>query len=127
MKKKLIIKKLIIFAFVIFFVGSYINQLITMRKIENEIATKQSQLEEIQEKNERLQEEVEKINSNSADYLEKLARERLGMIKPGEKVVNSSDENNKVPVWSYIVRALFLYQIISYGTRVIIVNFLPNV
>ena len=97
MKKKLIIKKLIIFAFVIFFVGSYINQLITMRKIENEIATKQSQLEEIQEKNERLQEEVEKINSNSADYLEKLARERLGMIKPGEKVVNSSYEKEANP------------------------------
>ena len=30
-----------------------------------------------------------KINSDSSDYLEKLARERLGMIKPGEKVVNS--------------------------------------
>ena len=63
-----------------------------MKKIESEIANKQYQLEEIQEKNERLQEEVEKINSNSASYLEKLARERLGMIKPGEKVVNSSDE-----------------------------------
>ena len=95
MKKKLIIKKLIIFAFVIFFIGSYINQLITMRRIESEIAVKQSQLEEIQEKNERLQEEVEKINSNSADYLEKLARERLGMIKPGEKVVNSSSDEKK--------------------------------
>ena len=54
-------------------------------------------MEEIQEKNERLQEEVEKINSNSADYLEKLARERLGMIKPGEKVVNSSDEKEANP------------------------------
>ena len=92
MKRKLIIKKLIIFTFVIFFAGSYIKQLIVMKKIQSEIADKQSQLEEIQEKNERLQEEVEKINSNSADYLEKLARERLGMIKPGEKVVNSSDE-----------------------------------
>ena len=96
MKKKLIIKKLIIFAFVIFFIGSYINQLITMKKIEGEIAVKQSQLEEIQEKNERLQEEVGKINSNSADYLEKLARERLGMIKPGEKVVNSSSDEKEV-------------------------------
>ena len=97
MKKKLIIKKLIIFAFVIFFGGSYINQLITTKKIESDIENKQSQLEEIQEKNERLQEEVEKINSNSADYLEKLARERLGMIKPGEKVVNSSDEKEANP------------------------------
>ncbi|WP_294378773.1 septum formation initiator family protein [uncultured Clostridium sp.] len=95
MKKKLIIKKLIIFAFVIFFIGSYINQLVTTRRIENEIAVKQAQLEEVQEKNERLQEEVEKINSGSADYLERLARERLGMIKPGEKVVNSSNNEKE--------------------------------
>ena len=97
MKKKSIIKKLIIFAFIIFFAWSYVNQFITMKKIEVEIADKQSQLEEVQEKNERLQEEVEKINSNSASYLEKLARERLGMIKPGEKVVNSSDEKESSP------------------------------
>lgn len=95
MKKKLIIKKLIIFAFVIFFIGSYINQLVTTRRIENEIAVKRAQLEEVQEKNERLQEEVEKINSGSADYLERLARERLGMIKPGEKVVNSSNNEKE--------------------------------
>ena len=60
-----------------------------MNRIQKEIDNKQLQLEEIQQKNDRLREEVEKINSDSADYLEKLARERLGMIKPGEKVVNS--------------------------------------
>ena len=91
MKKKSILKKLIILGFVVFFVGSYVRQIITMNRIQQEIDTKQSQLEEIQEKNERLQEEVEKINNDSAEYLEKLARERLGMIKPGEKVVNSDD------------------------------------
>ena len=56
-----------------------------------------TQLEEIEQKNERLQDEVDKINSDSEDYLEKLARERLGMIKPGEKVVNSSDEKEANP------------------------------
>ena len=40
------------------------------------------------------------------------------------KIVNSKDENRKVPVWSYIVRALVLYQVISYGTKLIVVNFL---
>ena len=39
----------------------------------------------MKEKNERLQEEVEK--SESDEYLEKLARERLNMIKPGETSV----------------------------------------
>ena len=92
MKKKLIVKKLVIIGFAIFFVFSYVRQIITMNRIKQEISDKQMQLEEIQQKNERLQDEVDKINSDSEDYLEKLARERLGMIKPGEKVVNSDDK-----------------------------------
>ena len=59
-----------------------------MNRIKKEIDNRLLQLEEVKQKNDRLQEEVEKINSDSAEYLEKLARERLGMIKPGEKVVN---------------------------------------
>ncbi|OOM82047.1 cell division protein FtsB [Clostridium puniceum] len=88
MGKKLILKKIIIAGFIVFFAFSYIRQCITMNRIQKEIDSKQSQLDEVKQKNDRLQEEVEKINSDSADYLEKLARERLGMIKPGEKVVN---------------------------------------
>ncbi len=88
MKKKLILKRIVIIGFIIFFVFSYIRQSITMNRIQNEIAGKQSQLDEVKQKNERLQDEVDKINSDSSDYLEKLARERLGMIKPGEKVVS---------------------------------------
>ena len=88
MKKKLTLKKLIIMAFLIIFGISYTRQIITMNRIENEIAKKQAELEELTEKNERLQEEVEKIDLNSESYIEKLARERLGMIKPGEKVIN---------------------------------------
>lgn len=89
MGKKLILKKIIIVGFIVFFAFSYIRQIITMNRIQKEIDNKQLQLNEVKQKNERLQDEVEKINSDSSDYLEKLARERLGMIKPGEKVVNS--------------------------------------
>ena len=88
MGKKLILKKIVIAGFIVFFAFSYIRQFITMNRIQKEIDIKQLQLEEVKQKNDRLQEEVEKINSNSEEYLEKLARERLGMIKPGEKVVN---------------------------------------
>jgi cell division protein DivIC len=96
MEKKLILKKVIIVGFIIFFAFSYIKQSITMNRIQKEIDEKQSQLNDVKQKNERLQDEVEKINSNSSDYLEKLARERLGMIKPGEKVVNGGtvDQNS---------------------------------
>lgn len=95
MKKKLILKRIVIAAFVVFFGFSYIRQSITMNRIQTEINNKQLQLDEVKQKNERLQDEVDKINSGSLDYLEKLARERLGMIKPGEKVVNSEivDQN----------------------------------
>jgi cell division protein FtsL len=89
MEKKLILKKVIIVGCIVFFVFSYIRQSVTMSRIQKEIDSKQLQLDEVKQKNERLQDEVEKINSDSSDYLEKLARERLGMIKPGEKVVNS--------------------------------------
>lgn len=96
MKKKLTFKKLIIISLASIFIFSYIKQEIAMHRIEKEIVGKQSQLEEIKQKNERLQDEVDKINSDSSDYLEKLARERLGMIKPGEKVVNNGtiEENS---------------------------------
>lgn len=93
MKKKLILKRIIIIGFIIFFVISYIRQSVTMSRIQKEISSKQQQLNEMKQKNERLQDEVEKINSNSPDYIEKLARERLGMIKPGEKVVNDEAIN----------------------------------
>jgi cell division protein FtsL len=89
MEKKLMLKKIIIAGCIVFFVFSYIRQSVTMSRIQKEIDSKQLQLDEVKQKNERLQDEVEKINSDSSDYLEKLARERLGMIKPGEKVVNS--------------------------------------
>ncbi|ABR32285.1 FtsB family cell division protein [Clostridium beijerinckii] len=93
MKTKLILKRTIITGFIIFFAFSYIRQSMTMNRIQKEIDSKQVQLNEIKQKNERLQDEVDKINSNSSDYLEKLARERLGMIKPGEKVVNGEITN----------------------------------
>jgi cell division protein DivIC len=88
MGKKLMLKKIIIVGCMVFFVFSYIRQSVTMNRIQKEIDSKQLQLDEVKQKNQRLQDEVEKINSDSSDYLEKLARERLGMIKPGETVVN---------------------------------------
>lgn len=91
MKKKSVLKKLIISVFLFIFCFGYFRQMITINRIEKEIQDKKSQLSEIKAKNERLQDEVNKIDEESLDYLERLARERLGMIKPGEKVVNSEE------------------------------------
>ena len=45
-------------------------------------------MEYLKEENEKLQAEVESAQSNH-EYIEKLARERLGLIKDGEQVIES--------------------------------------
>jgi len=59
MEKKLILKKIIIAGCIVFFVFSYIRQSVTMNRIQKEIDSKQSQLDEVKQKNERLQDEVQ--------------------------------------------------------------------
>lgn len=87
MKRKLTVKKLIILVLAVVFLCGFIRQEKTIRRIEEERVSKEAQLKEAQEKNERLQEE--KSKSQSEDYVEKLARERLNMIKEGEFTTES--------------------------------------
>lgn len=86
MKRRLNYKNLIILVLVVFFAFNYIRQEKAMNRIAKEVAQKEAELKELKLKTERLQDEVDK--SNSDEYLEALARERLKMIKPGEKIVN---------------------------------------
>lgn len=105
MKNKLMIKKLIIVGFIIFFAFSYIRQRIEINRIEKEIANKQSQLQDVKEKNERLQDEVEKINSDSLDYLEKLARERLEWLSQVKRLLIAVQQN-QVLINFYFIKEL---------------------
>lgn len=90
MKKKFKPKKLLyvfIFAYVCYIFAS---QQVTMYRIKKQIADKQLQEQKIKEKNEKLQDEVKM--SKTDDYVEKLARERLGLIKQGETpVINAKN------------------------------------
>lgn len=83
MKKKLTLKNLIFLVISIVFVIAFIRQKETIKRIEKDKQAKQVQLQELKETNERLQEENDKAQSD--EYLEQLARQRLNMIKPGEK------------------------------------------
>lgn len=85
MKKK-IKGKNIIFALLLFYVGYiFINQQITMHKIKDEIADKKIEEQKTKEKNKKLQDEVKMSKTDM--YMEKLARERLGLTKQGETPV----------------------------------------
>ena len=91
MKRRLTFKStIIILLFSMFIIGS-IRQELTMKRIQKEIVESEEELRNLKEKNFKLQAELESTPSN--EYLEKLARERLGMVKKGEIVVSSQEEN----------------------------------
>ena len=62
-----------------------------MKRIQEDIVISQKELEELKDKNSKLEADLKKVDSN--EYIEKLARDRLGMIKEGEKIVNPKTQN----------------------------------
>lgn len=91
MKRRLTFKSTIIILLFAVFIISFIRQELTMKRIQQDIVTSQEELKNLKDKNIRLQAELDSTPSD--EYLEKLARERLGMVKEGEVVVNSQKEN----------------------------------
>ena len=90
-KKQLTLKRLVIVFIFAIFIFNYIKQEITMKRIQEDISISQKQLKELKDKNSKLEADLKKVESD--EYIEKLIRERLGMIKEGEKVVNSQKQN----------------------------------
>ena len=91
MKKNVNLKGIIIVLFIGFFSISVIKQVIVLKRIKSDISTQAQELEELKEKNIKLQAELDRAQSNN-EYLEKLARERLGLIKEGEQQIIPSNE-----------------------------------
>ena len=86
MKKRLTLNKVIII--VIFAVFILIRQGVALKRIKENLSVERQNLNQLKEENEKLQAEVESAQSNH-EYIEKLARERLGLIKDGEQVIES--------------------------------------
>ena len=93
MKKKLTLTNIILIVLISIFCISFIRQEVAMNRIEKQIIEKQKELDKLKETNDKLKNEAEMTSSD--EYIEKQARERLGMIKPGEKVVIEEKEENK--------------------------------
>ena len=91
MKKNVNLKGIIIVLVIGFFSISVIKQVIVLKRIKSDISTHAQELEELKEKNIKLQAELDRAQSNN-EYLEKLARERLGLIKEGEQQIIPSNE-----------------------------------
>lgn len=93
MKKNINLKGIIVVLVIGVFSISLVKQLTVLRRIKNDIAIQTKELEELKEENVKLQAELDRAQSNN-EYLEKLARERLGLIKEGEQQVipNNNEE-----------------------------------
>ena len=88
MKKRLTISKIIVVLVLATFVFTSIKQAIALKRINDNLLIEQKNLKQLKEDNEKLQAEVESAQSNY-EYIEKLARERLRLIKDGEQVIES--------------------------------------
>lgn len=73
----------IFFLLLILYIGYiFIGQQFTMQDIKQQIAERKTEEQRVKGKNQKLQDEVKM--SASDIYIEKLAREKLGLIKQGE-------------------------------------------
>lgn len=71
-----------------------------MERLESEIKNIKEEIETAEAENEELREQLE--NTNDPEYIEEVAREKLGLIKPGEMLLvpveektDEEDEKNK--------------------------------
>ena len=86
MKKNINLKIISVVLIIGIFSVSLIKQVVALRRIKKEISTQTQELEQLKEKNIKLQAELDRAQGNN-EYLEKLARERLGLIKEGEQQI----------------------------------------
>lgn len=78
------LKNILVIAFIIYAITTFINQekvLSSYKEQEEEVA---NQIEEAQEYQEELN--LSKENANSLEYIEQVAREKLNMYYPNEKI-----------------------------------------
>ena len=83
-KKKIRAFHVIVFAFVLYFVYTLYDQQIQMNKYDSQIEMYTSDIKSKTELKEYYS--GQKVNINSDEYIEKIARESLGYVKPYEKI-----------------------------------------
>lgn len=73
---------LIILGFIFYSFG---GQMVEMYNVQDEVKNIKIQMQELQTKNAELRKQVEQLSSEA--YIEREAREKLGLVKPGEKII----------------------------------------
>lgn len=85
MKKKTFRVRYLIAGFFIFYVGYVlISQQFMISRLNKEITTYNSQLNDIERSNKDLRDKIE--FAKTEEYDERMAREKIGLVKPGETI-----------------------------------------
>lgn len=86
-----------IVAVILFTAGvQYYQNIKKMEKLQTKIEELENSIDAAQEENKKLAEQLDNVNSD--EYIEKMAREKLGLVKPGEVLVmpvENEDEEKK--------------------------------
>lgn len=92
MKQKRFKAGRLIFILAVCYVGyTLVSQQITINRIQDQIDDIDRQNKKIEESNKYLNDQIEYAKSD--EYKEKIAREKIGLIKPGEIIYIIHDEN----------------------------------
>lgn len=92
MKKKKFKIKRIIYVLIICYIGySLVDQQIMINRINNDISKYTEQSKKVQESNESIKDQIEFAKTD--EYMERAAREKIGLIRPGETVYVIDEQN----------------------------------
>ena len=83
-KRKIRPKNLFMIIFIVYAVITMINQQFTISDLKEIEQAEISKIEALKKDNDKLVEMIN--NATSVEYIEKMAREQLGLVKSGEKV-----------------------------------------
>ena len=92
-KRKLRLKNIFMIAFIVYAAITIVNQQLTIYDLRKSEQDEISKIEAIRNDNDRLMEMIN--NATSVEYIEKMAREQLGLVKPGEKVYIDQSSDKK--------------------------------
>ena len=89
---KRLVVSVAVLVFCVYFVCMMIGQQSTINRKNNEIRNLNEQITSANQETERLKEELE--NVNDPEYLERMAREKLGLVGPNERVYIDANSTN---------------------------------
>lgn len=88
------IPRYFMYAIVVYIAFSFGDQLMKINAMNREVEKVNQQLVGLEERNHQLKKEIKNLQSKT--YVERIAREKLGLVKPGEVVILQAETNNQV-------------------------------